>query len=124
MVAKIAFVAEYCERRSRITSALETRYEVVDYLTGSDALANTAEEYPDLIMIDMNLTDLEGSEVLRRFRDSERLRNVPAIALTSQPPANAQAFFQELGFAGYHPKPILDVRAFMKFVNSHVEATY
>ena len=50
--------------------SLETNnYRVYEAETGVDALAKAAQFRPEVIILDMNLPDMEGVEVLRRLRE-------------------------------------------------------
>ncbi|WP_119292117.1 PAS domain-containing protein [Azohydromonas sediminis] len=70
-------------------------------------------QHPDLILIDMQLPDFDGHEVLRRLRADPRTADIPCIALSAN--AMPQDIERALaaGFADYWTKP-LDFRAFMK----------
>lgn len=62
--------------------------------------------FPDLILLDINMPDMNGYEVLERIRTDKRLDNIPVIAVT------ADAMPQDIergiaaGFKGYITKPI------------------
>ena len=61
---------------------------------------------PDLVLIDLQLPDFDGYEVLRRLRADPRTRSIPCVALS----ANAMREDIERGLAGgftdYWTKPI------------------
>jgi two-component system cell cycle response regulator len=66
--------------RARLAAAF---YDPVLACDGADCLAKTAEHRPDLILLDLNLPDLPGQEVLRRLRADPRSRDIPVIVLTA-----------------------------------------
>lgn len=65
----------------------------------------SAETRPDLIVLDLNLPMTEGSDVLRSIRESERLRDVPVVILTSSDSPRDRATAERLGADGYITKP-------------------
>ena len=52
--------------------------------TGRQAIDWLTAEAPDLILLDVNLPDMYGWEILDKFKDNGRLRNCPVIVLTAQ----------------------------------------
>src|SRR5690349_6172050 len=59
-------------------------YHVRIGMTGKDALLAMSEEVPDVLVLDINLPDLTGWEVLRRMSVTDRER-VPVIAFSASP---------------------------------------
>jgi DNA-binding response OmpR family regulator len=62
-------------------------------MTGKDALLALAEEIPDVLVLDINLPDLTGWEVLRRLSTVDRER-VPIIVFSASPlsPSRVEEF--------------------------------
>ncbi|HRH89342.1 MAG TPA: response regulator, partial [Rubrivivax sp.] len=68
---------------------------------------------PALILVDMQLPDIDGHEVLRRLRADPATAGIPCISLSANAmPDDIQRALQA-GFADYWTKP-LDLRAFMR----------
>jgi two-component system cell cycle response regulator DivK len=83
---------------------------VVGALSGAQALERAAGRGVDLVLLDVRLPDLDGTEVLKRLRSDPDTADLIVVALTSLGPDEAGALL-ELGFDGYLEKPI-DVRTF------------
>lgn len=64
---------------------------VIDADGGEDALRLMEKELPHLVLLDVNLRDIEGLEVLRRKADNPRIAAIPLIVLA----ANADADIME-----------------------------
>ncbi len=60
---------------------------------------------PDLIMLDLNLPQMTGEEVLKRLRNSPRLKSVKVLIITSSNAASDRARALELGATDYFRKP-------------------
>jgi len=65
---------------------LESRgYSLVEARTGLDGLEKAESEEIALVLLDINLPDIDGYEVARRLRSSEKpsIASVPIIAITA-----------------------------------------
>jgi type IV pilus assembly protein PilB len=71
-----------------ITMLLETMFqddfEVITAATGEEALRRATLERPDLILLDLNLPDLSGTEVTKRLRNSAATSLIPVIMITGE----------------------------------------
>ena len=59
------------------------RYTAIDAATGAEALAKAVSERPDLILLDLRLSDVDGREVLRRLKADPATRAIPVVIVTS-----------------------------------------
>jgi len=75
--------------------------------TAADALALARERVPDVVLMDLRLPDLDGSEALRRLKAEPETAHIPVVALTAV--AGAHELLLEAGFAGCIEKPF-DIR--------------
>jgi DNA-binding response OmpR family regulator len=65
-------------------SLLARGYAVRTVATGEDAVLALTESVPDLMLLDINLPDITGWEVLRRMASADRER-VPVIVFSASP---------------------------------------
>ena len=79
--------------------------------TGQEAVALTAEHLPDVILMDLSLPDMDGTEAARILRDEARTAVIPVVLLSSISLEEGTAWLADAGFAGYVAKPI-DIDAF------------
>jgi CheY-like chemotaxis protein len=108
MRPKIAIVEDNPDNRLLVQALLEDLYDVSEFETGSEAVQGLFEDDPDLILLDISLPDMEGTEVFRWIRDHEHLGEVPVIALTAHAMAGDREKFLAQGFNDYVTKPIVD----------------
>src|SRR5215510_10510850 len=105
---KIAIVEDNPDNLLLFTAMLEDLYEVTTYETGPEALRGLQDEQPDLILLDISLPGMDGTEVLQRIDTDPILRNIPVIALTAHAMTGDREAFLATGFDEYITKPIID----------------
>lgn len=105
---KIAVVEDNPDNRLLVRVILEPLYEVVEYETGFAALEGLPKEKPDVILLDISLPEMDGTEVLRRIRLDAGLRALPVIALTAHAMSGDREKYLAAGFNDYVTKPIVD----------------
>lgn len=66
--------------RSRILG--DAGYEVLEASGGEEALRLAAEQRPSLVLLDVNLPDISGTEVCRRLKADPATAGIPVIQIT------------------------------------------
>ena len=89
--------------------------------SAAEAMALAVEHLPDLILLDLRLPDMAGTDAARAFRDEARTAHVPIVALSAMPDVGDHDWLLEAGFAGFLSKPI-DVAAFPDQVRGFCES--
>ena len=79
--------------------------------SGAEAVALGAEHLPDVILMDLRLPDMDGTEAARILADGARTAAIPVVALSAVAFEGDTAWLTRAGFAGYLEKPI-DVENF------------
>ena len=75
-------------------------------MTGAAGLAEAVRQRPDVILLDLNLPDMNGQEVLQRLSLDRRTRDIPVVAVSADAmPANVRRG-RALGFVDYWTKPL------------------
>ena len=81
-------------------------YEPLRFATsGKDALRLATESPPDLILLDVGLSDMSGFEVCKRFKESRSLCDVPVIFISSHETVQMQSAGLDLGAVDFITKP-------------------
>ena len=90
-----------------ITFILESNgYQTIKAETGRQGFELTLQERPDFIILDIQLPDILGTEVLRMIRESEVGDSIPIISMTSYAMAGDREKLLAAGCDGYIEKPI------------------
>ncbi|HHX08351.1 MAG TPA: response regulator transcription factor [Chloroflexi bacterium] len=77
-------------------------FEIVSAFTGKEALFLWQREAPDLILLDLNLPDMDGLDLLREIRKTDQ---VPVIMVTARADEVDRLVGLELGADDYVSKP-------------------
>lgn len=58
-------------------------FKVISAVNGKEALEMTAKERPDLILLDLRLPLLNGTDVCLQLKRDDKLKNIPVILFTA-----------------------------------------
>jgi CheY-like chemotaxis protein len=105
---KIAVVEDNPDNQLLVRAILSEHYEVASFETGPAALEGLPKEPPDLVLLDISLPEMDGTEVLRRIRADATISKVPVVALTAHAMAGDRDRYLGAGFDDYVTKPIVD----------------
>lgn len=89
-------------RRALRTSLRAQGYDVVEAIDGLSALTAASTTDPDLIVLDLGLPDIDGTEVIRRLRATSQ---VPVIVLSVRDGQEEKVAAFDLGADDYVTKP-------------------
>jgi CheY-like chemotaxis protein len=112
----LAVVEDNADNRLLLTAILGDRYNIVEYANGPDALEGFARALPDLVLLDISLPGMDGTEILREIRRDGRMRHLPVIALTAHAMAGDREKYLDAGFNDYITKPIVDEGLLLKAI--------
>ena len=83
----------------------QSGYTVATAGTGTAALAEVARKRPDLVVLDLNLPDISGTEVCRRLRAGGSTQRLPIVMLTARSAEIDRVLGFEVGADDYVSKP-------------------
>ncbi|MDZ7592873.1 MAG: CHASE domain-containing protein [Rubrivivax sp.] len=90
---------------------------------GLDGVAGIRHRRPDLILLDMQLPDISGLELLRHLKGDDVLAGIPVIVVSADASPQHMEQALTLGAAHYVTKP-LDVTQFLKLVDGVLESAH
>ena len=116
-------VVEDNEKNSKLACAvLEVAgIDTVVATTGAAAVAECAKEPPHAVLLDIQLPDRPGPDVLLDLRALPTMQSVPVIAVTAFAMSGDRERLLDGGFDGYIAKPI-DVATFADTVRNFIDA--
>jgi len=94
---------------------------VMTSLLGSVGVELAQEYRPDLILLDVHLTDLHGFEVLERLQGDSRTVDIPVVVLSADATTWQRRRFRNAGVYDYLSKP-LNLQQLLDVIDQHVGA--
>jgi CheY-like chemotaxis protein len=85
-------------------------------MQGGLGLDLAREHRPDLILLDVNLPDVPGQDVLAQLREDPRTRDVPVLVISADATASQKEHMLAAGARAYLTKP-LDVKRFLSVID-------
>ncbi len=103
MARKVLLADDSVAVQRAVEATLEPKdFEVLSVSRGSDVIPEAKKIHPDVILVDGDLTDLDGYEVCKRVKEDPELMHIPVIVMASQEdPERARA----VGAEGEIAKP-------------------
>jgi two-component system, cell cycle response regulator DivK len=95
-------------------------FEMLGAENGWSGLRMAEELMPALILVDINLPDIDGTEVTSRLRANPLFANTPIIALTANAMYGDRERFIDAGCDDYLSKPVSKSELLEK-VNEHLQ---
>jgi two-component system cell cycle response regulator DivK len=95
-------------------------FRTLEAASGAEGITLADEHLPDVILMDLRLPDMDGTEAARSLAEGARTARIPIVALSSLPVGGGD-WFRAAGFAGYLEKPF-SVAAFPDQVRGYCSA--
>ncbi len=104
-------------------------FECLGFSCAEGLLRYLESDLPDLVILDLMLPDMDGLDVCRFMKGSERLKNIPIIMLTARDTETDRVLGLELGADDYVTKPfsprelVARVKVVLRRVDGHSRST-
>jgi two-component system cell cycle response regulator DivK len=96
------------------------RFRTIEAVTAAEGIALASEHLPDVILMDLRLPDLDGTEAARRLRVEPRTSRIPVVAVSALPLDDGDDWLLDRGFSGSIVKPF-DIDVFPDVVRRFCE---
>jgi two-component system cell cycle response regulator DivK len=93
----------------------------IEATTGAEGVRLAAVHIPDVILMDVRLSDMDGPAALVQLRNEPRTAGIPVVAVTSSAMMGDRQRLLGVGFDGYLEKPI-SVKEFAEQVRAFVRS--
>lgn len=105
---KTALIIEDDDNNMEVIAILleNSGYQYIKAETGQKGIDLAIEKLPDFILLDIQLPDINGYEVVKKIRASKADGHIPIIAMTSYAMSGDREKLLAAGCNGYIEKPI------------------
>ena len=93
--------------------------QLITEMHGRSAEKLVILHHPDLILLDLDLPDVHGSEVLKHLKGNEKTREIPVVIVSADAMSHQLDRLMQLGAAYYLTKP-LNVIEFLQIIDKFV----
>lgn len=80
--------------------------KVLDFLFGEQNDGNSRQPLSLLVLLDLNIPGIDGYQVLKRIKHSEKTKHIPIVVLTTTDAPHEVSKCYELGCNVYITKPV------------------
>lgn len=103
----VLYVEDNAENRLLVKAVLTSwGFTVFEAKDGVRGLQLASEISPDLILLDLDLPELSGYQVVRRLKEDEKTAHIPVVAITANVMKGDREKALAAGCDDYIPKPI------------------
>ncbi len=73
---------------AELNRVFEKNYRIMYSTSGIDAIVKVKEQAPDVILLDINMSDVDSYYICNTLKDDENTQNVPVILISRKSPDN------------------------------------
>ena len=88
-----------------ISSFMNNEYRILTAENGKEGLKKTIDKYPDLVISDVMMPEMDGFELCKKIKTDERISHIPVILLTAKADLDSKIEGLEFGADDYVTKP-------------------
>ncbi|MGI8837244.1 MAG: response regulator [Pyrinomonadaceae bacterium] len=119
--ATILVIEDYSDTRELLSGMLRYKgFRVIEAEDGLEGLLKASANYPDLIILDLALPEMDGVEAARRIHAQPKLSHTPIFVISAFVTKEVEADVRSAGCVAIFPKPF-DVDELLAKINSTLE---
>ncbi|NDB83400.1 MAG: response regulator [Alphaproteobacteria bacterium] len=80
--------------------------DIISTTSGSNALELCIEHLPDLVLMDIQLDGISGTDIIRSIKLDARVKDIPIIAISAYAMKNEEMMILQSGCDKYLSKPL------------------
>jgi two-component system cell cycle response regulator DivK len=105
--ARLVLIVDDNEKNLKLTRDVLrfAGFRTIEATSGAEGIALAGAHQPDVILMDLRLSDMSGADAARTLSEGTRTARIPVVALSSLPLERRDAWVLGNAFAGYLEKP-------------------
>jgi CheY-like chemotaxis protein len=104
--ATILVIEDYSDTRELLAALLQRQgYRVIEAEDGVEGLLKAGWTYPDLIIMDLSLPEMDGVEAARRIHAQAKLAQIPIFVVSAYLTEEVRADVRAVGCTEFFAKP-------------------
>jgi two-component system, cell cycle response regulator DivK len=80
-------------------------FRTLEAASGAEGIALAAEHLPDVVLMDVQLSDMDGTDAAQKLAEGTLTARIPVVALSAHQLEGSGDWLLAAGFAGYLEKP-------------------
>lgn len=114
----ILIIEDYSDTRDMLSTLLHSEgYKVVEAEDGIEGILKAGWLYPDLILMDLSLPEMDGVEAAARIHAQAKLSHIPIFVVSAYLTEEVQRAVRAAGCVGIFSKP-LDTEALLEKIGA------
>ena len=102
----ILIIEDYSDTRELLSTLLRSHgYTVIEAEDGLEGLLKATGMYPDLIIMDLSLPEMDGVEAARRIHSQQKLEHIPIFVISAYLTSDVKADVRAAGCVRIFSKP-------------------
>ncbi len=118
---RILIIEDNEDNMDVLEAILEDDFELLKAVDGQMGLDMTIKHKPDLVLLDISLPIMDGTEVVMNIKSNQNTKDIPVIALTAHAMVGDREKFLKFGFDEYISKPIVDDELLIEIINNLIK---
>ncbi len=94
-------------------------YQVIVHNHGTGVLPAIRKNRPHIILLDLWMTGMDGSEIIKKLRANKSMRNIPVVVVSAL--SEGEAIARKMGADDFLAKPF-DINDLVKIVDKYTSA--
>ena len=116
----ILIIEDYSDTRELLSAMLRGKgYKVLEAEDGLEGLLKATAMYPDLIIMDLSLPEMDGVEAARRIHSQAKLNHIPIFVVSAYLTEEVKEDVCDAGCVEIFPKPF-DAELLLKKISEQL----
>ncbi len=103
----------------QIISTKRPHVKLITNMTGKDTINLAINHKPDFILLDLNLPDIDGSEILKLILENDKTKNIPVVILSADGIQHQVDKLKVEGAKEFLTKPF-EINDFLRIIDKYI----